>query len=84
MGTRIGKWKKFKELIEQFKIEKEQIPILEKQINEIKNNYSYVTLNETKTLSNPQIISYNNQFENTITNKEKPKVLSIGQKKNEK
>jgi len=84
LGTRIGKWKKFKELIEQFKIEKEQIPILEKQINEIKNNYSYVTLNETKTLSNPQIISYNNQFENTITNKEKPKVLSIGQKKNEK
>ena len=40
-----------------------------------------MTLNEIKALSNPQIISYEKEFENTITNEETPKVLSIGQKK---
>lgn len=62
----------------------EQIPVLEKQISEIKNNYNYINLTEINALSNPQIISYEKQFESIITNKEKPKVLSIGQKKNEK
>lgn len=83
-GTRSSRKMKKETLNKKLKLLEDQIPVLEKQISELKNNYNYVTLNETKALSNPQIISYENQFENDITNEEKPKVLSIGQKKNEK
>ena len=83
-GTRSSRKIKKETLNHKLKLLEEQIPILEKQISEIKNNYNYVSLDEIKALSNPQIISYEKQFENIITNEEKPKVLSIGQKKNEK
>lgn len=80
-GTRSQRRIKKETLNQKLKLLEEQIPTLEKQINEIKNNNNYMTLNEIKALSNPKIISYENQFESIITNEEKPKVLSIGQKK---
>lgn len=83
-GTRSSRKRKKNTLNQKLKLLEDQIPVLEKQISEIKNNNNYITLNEIKALSNPQIISYENQFENIITYEEKPKVLSIGQKKNEK
>lgn len=82
-GTRTSRKMKKENLNIKLKQLEDIIPILEKQIIEIKNNNNYVTLNEIKALSNPQIISYKNQFENIITSEEKPKILSIGQKKNE-
>lgn len=83
-GTRSSRKMKKNTLNQILKLLEAQIQVLEKQISEIKNNNNYITLNEIKALSNPQIISYENQFENIITYEEKPKVLSIGQKKNEK
>lgn len=83
-GTRSSRKLKNETLNKKLKLLEDQIPVLEKQISEIKNNYNYVNLTETKSLSSPQIISYRNQFENINTTQEKPKVLSIGQKKNEK
>lgn len=83
-GTRSSRKLKNETLNQKLKLLEDLIPVLEKQISEIKNNYDYVNLTETKSLSSPQIISYRNQFENIITNEEKPKILSIGQKKNEK
>ena len=83
-GTRSSRKIKKETLNKKLKLLEEQIPTLEKQINEIKNNNNYMALNEIKALSNPKIISYENQFENIIASEEKPKVLSIGQKKNEK
>lgn len=83
-GTKSSRKIKKETLNKKLKLLEDQIPVLEKQISEIKNNNNYVSLNEIKALSNPQIISYENQFENIITSEEKTKVLSIGQKKNEK
>ena len=83
-GTRAGRKIKRNTLNQKLKLLEEQIPVLEKQISEIKNNYNYITLNEINALNNEQIICYQNQLENVITNEEQPKVLSIGQKKNEK
>ena len=83
-GTRSSRKIKKETLNKKLKLLEDQIPVLEKQINEIKNNNNYMTLTEIKALTNPQIISYENQFENIIASEEKPKVLSIGQKKNEK
>lgn len=83
-GTKISRGKQKYTLENKLKVLEEQIPVLEKQISKIKNNNKYITLNEIKALSKPQIISYENEFENITAIEEKPKALvKVHRKKNE-
>ena len=90
-GTRIGKWEKFKELKEQFKIDQEQIENQAKQIEQLKNEIGYkvvtqIPIEEYERKCHIISLEKNNKLPNTkkyfnynINTLEK--YLTIGQKK---
>lgn len=89
-GTRIGKWKKFKELKEQFKIDEEQIENQVKLIEQLKNEIGYkviaqMPIEEFERRRRNIELNKNNKLPNTkyLNNNEitLEKYIKIGQKK---
>jgi hypothetical protein len=89
-GTRIGKWKKIKELKEQFKIDEEQIENQVKLIEQLKNEIGYkviaqMPIEEYERRRRNIELNKNNKLPNTkyLNNNEitLEKYIKIGQKK---
>lgn len=100
LGTRVKKFKELKKINQQIKFKQAKIENYKKQIKQLKNKIGYkviakipieeykkrcsnIKLKENNKLGKEKYY-FDEQLENIIISEEKPKVLSIGQKKNEK